>query len=176
MLFLASIFVAATVCPTLADDSLTFFLGGPIAVALVVGLIWSVVLGVLAVRRRDWCVAVPLLSCSAIAVVFPYALLDALTFPGYAVKVATHYPAYERQMARVADNGHRFAEWDWGGLTFVSIGVTYDETDEVARPFGRQSGEWINRMKSTDLTCGLNGPYGRVQHLRGHYYLTTFGC
>ncbi|MGP6157323.1 MAG: hypothetical protein ACLPYS_07420, partial [Vulcanimicrobiaceae bacterium] len=85
-------------------------------------------------------------------------------------------PYYDSQVAELPRNGHRFAEFNWGGMSFASDGVVYDETDEVGLPSGRQSAAWFDRMKNTDLTCGENARLGPVHALGGHYYLASFGC
>jgi hypothetical protein len=61
-------------------------------------------------------------------------------------------------------------------MMFASKGVVYDETDEIALPPGHQSAAWKSRMRKTDLTCGGDGPIGRVEPVGGHHYVTSFGC
>ncbi len=85
-------------------------------------------------------------------------------------------PWYDQQVARLPKNGKRYAEFSWGGMTYASQGVVYDETDEVRWSPGSQSAAWRRRLKDTDLTCGGAEPIGEVKPLGGHYYLTTFGC
>jgi hypothetical protein len=85
-------------------------------------------------------------------------------------------PSYDARVALLYRDGHRFDEFNWGGMLFASKGVVYDESDEVALPYGHQSTDWKKRMKSTDLTCGGDGPVGEVIPLGNHYYIATFGC
>ena len=83
---------------------------------------------------------------------------------------------YDATVARLPQNGRRFAEFNWGGMLFASTGVVYDETDEVGLPFGQQSAQWKERMRNTDLTCGGEGPIGKVMPMGDHYYVVSFGC
>jgi hypothetical protein len=85
-------------------------------------------------------------------------------------------PRYDAKVAHLPNNGERFAEFNWGGLAYASRGVVYDETDEIARPQGRQSRRWIGRMKNTDLLCGESEFTAPVEPLGDHYYATSFGC
>jgi hypothetical protein len=112
-----------------------------------------------------------------IIVVLPfYSALMLYRYPGDRLHFLMDLPHYQAYVDRLPRNGKRFAEFNWGGMLFASSGISYDETDEVALPFGHQSAEWRARMKNTDLTCGGNGPVGTVEPMGGHYYLTAFGC
>ena len=103
-------------------------------------------------------------------------LMFAFQYPGIRLHFMRELPTYSDYVARLPKNGERFAEFNWGGMLFASAGITYDETDEVALPAGRQSPDWERRMKNTDLTCGGNGPIGTVEPMGEHYYYTSFGC
>ncbi len=61
-------------------------------------------------------------------------------------------------------------------MLFASTGVVYDETGEVGLPFAHQSAQWKKRMRNTDLTCGGDGPVGKVMPMGDHYYVVSFGC
>jgi hypothetical protein len=82
-------------------------------------------------------------------------------------------PYYDREIAALpADQTPRLVMWDWGGMVWCSIGLVYDETDQVALLPGRQSAEWQAQAKGTELSCeGYS-----VEPLWGHYYLGSFPC
>jgi|GEM_PF-3258829 len=83
---------------------------------------------------------------------------------------------YDQQVARLPDSGERFAEFNWGGLSFPSRGVVYDETDEIGLPPNQQSRRWVSRMKNTDLLCGEQKFEALFQSFGDHYYEVGFGC
>jgi hypothetical protein len=62
--------------------------------------------------------------------------------------------------------------FDWGGMSFASHGLIYDETDQVALPRGRQSADWLAQASHTELS---GEGYG-VRALWDHYYLADFPC
>jgi hypothetical protein len=80
---------------------------------------------------------------------------------------------YDRTIAALpADQRPRLAVFDWGGMSFASHGLVYDETDQVALPRGRQSADWLAQAGHTELTCEGYG----VRPLWDHYYLADFPC
>jgi hypothetical protein len=142
-----------------------------------VGLtIWSIIVCVVALRRRAWLIA-------ALAVALP--LLEpivelATVRQALDIRDIAHFGTmrsrFESDIAKLPENGERFAEFNFGGMLFASTGVVYDETDEIGLPAGRQSAAWISRMKHTDLICGENTFMRGARHIDGHWYLTSFGC
>ena len=137
---------------------------------------WSLIIAVKSLRRKAW---LPSLFSLVLPIALPLAVWQTFPYAQYLADYA-HFQAmravYDARIAQLPRNGKRYAEFNWGGMLFASKGVTYDETDEVALPAGRQSGAWKKRMKNTDLTCGGDGPVGDVTPLGGHYYMTGFGC
>ena len=73
---------------------------------------------------------------------------------------------YDRTIAALpADQRPRLAVFDWGGMSFASRGLVYDETDEVALPRGRQSHGWLAKASHTELSCegyGVRAPLGSL--------------
>ncbi|MGP6190713.1 MAG: hypothetical protein ACLPSH_11675 [Vulcanimicrobiaceae bacterium] len=138
--------------------------------------LWSLIRLVVSLMRRKWLLAV---ASAVLPIVAAFLALESLWYiqllDGIA-RFTIERPYYDSQVAELPRNGHRFAEFNWGGMSFASDGVVYDETDEVGLPSGRQSAAWFDRMKNTDLTCGENARLGPVHALGGHYYLASFGC
>jgi len=110
-------------------------------------------------RRRCYRRSFPLLRLSALTGRF-----HTFNFPKTTSTFA-QCRAYGADVSRLPRDGHRFAEFNWGGMTFSSKGVVYDEIDEVGLAYGHQSPDWKRRMGSTDLTCGGDGPVGEVPEL-----------
>jgi hypothetical protein len=80
---------------------------------------------------------------------------------------------YDRTIAALsADERPPLVVFDWGGMSFASRGLVYDETDQVALPRGRQSTDWVAKASHTELSCEGYG----VQALWDHYYLADFPC
>ncbi len=151
--------------------------GLPCYVLLITGCM--ILLSTALLRQAGWAKRMLFVTVSValILVVTPFSrLLMLYNYPGDRIHFLRELPQYSQHVESLPHNGRRFAEFNWGGMLFASTGITYDETDEIAFPFGRQSAQWRARMKSTDLTCGGDGPVGMVESMGGHYYLTTFGC
>lgn len=129
-----------------------------------------------AAMRKDW------RQC-AIASLLPIVLLVVALDPVRFVRSCNHIgdvahfivakPYYDRQIAALpASQGPRLAVFDWGGMTWASFGVVYDETDQVSLPPRRQSADWLERASRSELSCKGYG----VQPLWDHYYLVSFPC
>jgi hypothetical protein len=179
LVFASVLFVFIVGLALLPDDLLlaaAIFAPIPLLLAWVAFTVWSFVLAAKSFRRMAW---PPALMCLAFPFAVPLAAYEAGPYVRYPMDYA-HFqamrPSYDAQITGLAKDGQRYAEFNWGGMLFASSGVVYDETDEVALPYGRQSAAWKRRMQHTDLTCGGDGPVGKVMPLGGHYYLTAFGC
>jgi hypothetical protein len=149
----------------------------PCYLALVVGCV--ITAGMVLFRQLDWAKRLLLVALTATLIISltPFSsLLVLYTYPGDRIHFLRDLPKYSRYVAALPQNGERFAEFNWGGMLFASSGITYDETDEIGRPYGSQSAQWRARMKNTDVTCGGKGPIGAVEPMGEHYYLTSFGC
>jgi hypothetical protein len=180
LIVFASVWFVLTVGLALLPDDVSFaaaiFPGIPLLIAWVAFTVWSFVIAAKSFRRMAWPSA---LLCLAFPFAVPLAAYEAIPYVQYPIDYArfqTMRPSYDAQIARLPKSGERYAEFNWGGMLFASRGVVYDETDEVALPYGRQSAAWKSRMKGTDLTCGGDGPVGKVMPLGGHYYVTGFDC
>lgn len=175
LLFGAVLFALTVGFAILPDDLfyVTFLAALPLLLAWGALLAWS---WIVAFRQRRGLAA---FICLALPFAVPVTAYQTIPYARYPFDYA-HFQvmrsSYDAQVAQLPNDGERYAEFNWGGMTFASRGVVYDETDEVALPFGRQSTAWKNRMRGTDLTCGGEGPVGTVMPLGGHYYVTAFGC
>jgi hypothetical protein len=87
-----------------------------------------------------------------------------------------HFEIMREHYQRVVDSLPETREpklvvFEWGGMVWISDGVVYDESDEVARPAARQSAAWHARAAKTELGCGYN-----IISMGGHFYLANFAC
>lgn len=171
---------ALVILPLIIPDAMYAFytaLFAPILIAiwLVTALYFSAAFVVL-VGRKAW------QQSAAVALLAAFVAITAAGWPETYQSAADweHFiamrPHYDAVIARLPDTGARFAEFNWGGFSFGSRGIVYDETDEIGRSPGQQSKKWISRMKETDLLCGENNLTVTVRRLAGHYYATSFGC
>ena len=173
--FELTIMVISNQSQTLSDVLLVF--ATPLALLLWVAVCaWSIVFAVYLIRRRMrrfalLCPIVPIAMFAATYWAIPY-----VQFPQDYMHFRALKASYDASVNALPNNGYRYAEFNWGGLTFSSKGVVYDETDQVALPYGHQSDAWKSRMRYTDLTCGGEGPVGEVVPLGSHYYVVAFGC
>ncbi len=186
---LLAIAAAALVCATIelilavvGNESpdlgfgVAYYAGVPLLLAWFCVFVWSIITMVRLLRLKRWAPAMlspPIPVCTFISA---YWALPYVQFPQDYNHFRAMRRVYDADVSRLPRDGHRFAEFNWGGITFSSKGVVYDETDEVGLPYGHQSADWKRRMGSTDLTCGGDGPVGEVLPLGQHYYVVAFGC
>jgi hypothetical protein len=126
----------------------------PRALTWVCVLVWSVVVATRLTRRKEWMTAAFSPAIPIIAFAATYCAIRYADYPLDYMHFRAERATYDAEVSQLPRDGRRYAEFNWGGLTFASRGVVYDETDEVALPYGHQSSDWKKRMRSTDLTCG----------------------
>jgi hypothetical protein len=117
-----------------------------------------------------------------IALALPIALLVVALDPtrfvrgcvylGDVIHFVVRKPYYDQQIAALPAGQPRLVVFDWGGTSWTSFGLVYDESDQVALPKGRQSADWLAQASHSELSCGGYG----VQSLWDHYYLASFPC
>jgi hypothetical protein len=179
LVFASVLFVVTVALGLLAEDVLfaeAIFAAIPLLLAWAAFTVWFFVVAAKSFRRMAWRSA---FLCLFVPFAVPFAAYEATPYIHYPIDYARFQamrPSYDAEVARLPKDGQRFAEFNWGGMLFASRGVVYDETDEVALPYGHQSAAWKSRMKHTDVTCGGDGPVGNAMPLGGHYYVTAFGC
>jgi hypothetical protein len=129
-----------------------------------------------AATRKDWrrCAIASLLPIVLLVVALdPIGFVRSCNHIGDVARFIVAKPYYDRQIAALpAGAGPHLAVFDWGGMTWASFGLVYDETDQIALPRGRQSADWLARASHSELSCEGYG----VQPLWDHYYLVSFPC
>ena len=134
----------------------------------------ALVIALVSAMRRRWLRALSL-------ALFPLAVLAAyLNFWsvwGFAVETGEyiHFRAkradYLAEIAKLpTDKGPRLAIFDWGGFG-VSHAVVYDESDEIVSD-KEESADWKERIKGTELVCGLMG----AEPVGDHFYIVRIAC
>jgi hypothetical protein len=145
-------------------------------------LLWTLagavaaVMSARAAMRRAWrrCLVLSILPLALLCTApDPFGFVRTCNYLGIVAHFILLKPLYDREIASLpADWTPRLAVFDWGGMVWCSIGLVYDETDQVALPPGRQSSVWQARASGTELSCEGYG----VQPLWDHYYLASFPC
>lgn len=106
----------------------------------VIAAIFATVIATTSLRQRAWCRAVSaaILPVAVITVlVQPLVLIRLSNLLGDRVHFAVMCPYYLAQAtAQPARSGPRLVVFNRGGMIWASIGVVYDEYDEVALPDG----------------------------------------
>jgi hypothetical protein len=127
-------------------------------------------------RQKEWrrCVIALVLPIVLLVVgLDPSRFIRSCNYVGDVVHFIISKPHYDREIAALpADQRPRLVVFDWGGMTWASFGLVYDETDQVSLPWGRQSADWLAQASSSELSCEGYG----VQPLWDHYYLASFPC
>jgi hypothetical protein len=126
--------------------------------------------------RKEWtrCVLAAILPLVLLIVAFdPIRFVRACDYAGDVIHFMAMKSSYDRQIAALpADQRPGLAVFDWGGMSFASHGLVYDETDQVSLPKGRQSADWLAKASHSELSCEGYG----VRALWDHYYLADFPC
>ena len=140
----------------------------------IAGLV-ALIISLRSAMQKHWrrCVLAAILPAVLLIVAFdPVQFVRACNYAGDVIHFIAMKSSYDRQIAALpADQRPRLAVFDWGGMSFASHGLIYDESDQVALPKGSQSADWLAQTSHTELSCG----YG-VQALWDHYYLADFPC
>jgi hypothetical protein len=126
--------------------------------------------------RKQWrrCVLVAILPVILLIVAFdPVRFVRSCDYAGDVIHFIAMKSSYDRTISALpAEQRPRLVVFDWGGMSFASHGLVYDETDQVALPRGRQSRDWLAQASHTELSCEGYG----VRALWDHYYLADFPC
>jgi hypothetical protein len=127
-------------------------------------------------KRREWrrCVIALALPIALLVVALdPFRFVRSCNYIGDVVHFIISKPYYDREIAALrSDQRPRLLVFDWGGMTWASSGLVYDETDQVSLPKGHQSADWLAQASHSELSCEGYG----VQPLWDHYYLASFPC
>jgi len=136
----------------------------------------AVVVSVRSAMRKEWrqCLIALVLPIVLLAVALdPIRFVRTCNYIGDVVHFIISKPYYDRAIAALpSDQRPRLVVFDWGGMTWASFGLVYDETDQISLPAGRQSADWLAQASHSELSCEGYG----VQALWDHYYLASFPC
>jgi hypothetical protein len=142
---------------------------------VIAGLI-ALVISIRSAMRKEWrrCVLAAILPVVLLVVAFnPVRFVRSCNFAGDVIHFIVMRSSYDRRIAALpAEQRPRLVVFDWGGMSFASHGLVYDETDQVALPKGSQSADWLAEASHTELSCEGYG----VRALWDHYYLADFPC
>ena len=142
---------------------------------VIAGLV-ALIVSIRSAMRKEWrrCVMATILPVVLLIVAFdPVRFVRSCDYLGDVIHFIAMRSTYDRTIAALpADQRPRLAVFDWGGMSFASHGLVYDESDQVALPRGRQSTDWVAKASHTELSCEGYG----VQALWDHYYLADFPC
>jgi hypothetical protein len=126
--------------------------------------------------RKEWrrCLLAAILPIVLLVVAFdPVRFIRSCDYAGDVIHFLAMESSYDRAIAALpADQRPRLVVFDWGGMSFASHGLVYDETDQVALPKGSQSADWLAQARHSELSCEGYG----VRALWDHYYLADFPC
>src|SRR6202020_2855856 len=115
----------------------------------------ALIVSIRSAMRKEWrrCVMAAILPVVLLIVAFdPVRFVRSCDYLGDVIHFIAMRSTYDRTIAALpADQRPRLAVFDWGGMSFASHGLVYDETDQVALPKGRQSADWLAEASHTEL-------------------------
>jgi hypothetical protein len=136
----------------------------------------GLIVSIRSAMQKQWrrCVFAAILPVVLLIVAFdPVRFVRACDYAGDVIHFIAMKSSYDQQIAALpADQRPRLAVFDWGGMSFASHGLVYDETDQVSLRKGSQSADWLAQASRTELSCEGYG----VRALWDHYYLADFPC
>jgi hypothetical protein len=136
----------------------------------------ALIVSIWSAMQKEWrrCVLAAILPVVLLIVAFdPVRFVRSCDYAGDVIHFIAMKSYYDQTIAAIpADQRPRLVVFDWGGMSFASHGLVYDETDQVALPRGRKSPDWLAKASRTELSCEGYG----VQALWDHYYLADFPC
>jgi hypothetical protein len=136
----------------------------------------ALIVSIWSAMQKEWrrCVLAAILPVVLLIVAFdPVRFVRSCDYAGDVIHFIAMKSYYDQTIAAIpADQHPRLVVFDWGGMSFASHGLVYDETDQVALPRGLQSPDWLAKASRTELSCEGYG----VQALWDHYYLADFPC
>ena len=138
--------------------------------------VWSAALSIRCARRQHWKQGfLPgfLLMTSLVVAFNFFPFVHGCNYLGGALRFTMTRSYYDHQVALLPIDGRpRLAIFIWGGMIWLTTGVVYDESDEIALPPGQQSAAWKSNPDLGQLSCGN----WDARRLSSHYYLVAFPC
>jgi hypothetical protein len=136
----------------------------------------ALIVSIRSAMQKQWrrCVLAAILPVVLLIVAFdPVRFVRSCNYAGDVIHFLAMKSSYDRQIAGLpADQRPRLAVFDWGGMSFASHGLVYDETDQISLPKGSQSADWLAQASHSELSCEGYG----ARPLWDHYYLVDFPC
>jgi hypothetical protein len=136
----------------------------------------ALIVSIRSAMQKEWrrCVLAAILPVVFLIVALdPIRFVRSCDYAGDVIHFIAMRSSYDRQIAGLpADQRPRLVVFDWGGMSFASHGLVYDETDQVSLPKGSQSADWLAQARHSELSCEGYG----VRALWDHYYLADFPC
>jgi hypothetical protein len=133
----------------------------------VVAGLGALIVSIRSAMRKEWrrCVLAAILPVVLLIVAFdPVRFVRSCDYAGDVIHFIVMKSSYDRTISALPAD-QRLVVFDWGGMSFASHGLVYDETDQVALPRGRQSGDWLAQAGHTELSCegyGGSSPLGSL--------------
>jgi hypothetical protein len=140
----------------------------------VVAGLGALIASIRSAMRQEWrrCVLAAILPVVLLIVAFdPVRFVRSCDYAGDVIHFIAMKSSYDRTISALPAD-RRLVVFDWGGMSFASHGLVYDETDQVSLPKGSQSADWSAQASHTELSCEGYG----VRALWDHYYLADFPC
>jgi hypothetical protein len=140
---------------------------------VIAGLV-ALTISIRSAMQKEWrrCVLAAILPVVLLIVAFdPVRFVRSCDYAGDVIHFIAMKSRYDRTIAALPAD-QRLVVFDWGGMSFASHGLVYDETNQVSSPKGSQSADWLAQASHTELSCEGYG----VRALWDHYYLADFPC
>jgi hypothetical protein len=140
---------------------------------VIAGLV-ALIVSIRAAMQKEWrrCVLAAILPVVLLIVAFdPVRFVRSCDYAGDVIHFIAMKSRYDRTIAALPAD-QRLVVFDWGGMSFASHGLVYDETNQVSSPKGSQSADWLAQASHTELSCEGYG----IRALWDHYYLVDFPC
>src|SRR5258708_31383714 len=123
---------------------------------VVAGLV-ALTVSIRSAMRKEWrrCALAAILPVGLLIVAFdPVRFVRSCDYAGDVIHFIGMKSSYDRTISALpAEQRPRLVVFDWGGMSFASHGLVYDETDQAALPRGRQSADWLAQASHTQLSC-----------------------
>ncbi|WP_145681523.1 hypothetical protein [Azospirillum brasilense] len=159
------VFAAALTTATVVASGASFFMLALLAVfaiPLFFATVFSLPFFIVHVLKRQWrrAISFGLLPASVAAtIVVPQTLGSSLLHLGQWARFQANLPSYELEIAKLPNNGKRFATFAWDGFAGSTTLLIYDESDELLKPFYEMNEAGRDIIRECTIT-----PY------RDHYY------
>ncbi len=152
------------------------FYGGPLAILgwVLSGLVGLVLAGIaFSQKAHGRMLAILVLPATALLAAINVNLVwDTSMRWGYLIHAGVMKPFYLRDIDKLPAEQPKLAAFSWGSFVDVSLGVVYDESDEIAKPPEARPPAWNQRATGTLAACEVleTLPAG------DHFYVVRVAC